>query len=86
MSQDDEFFQAIFHHKGLPTFIEYLRGGEFQSWGVSQSLDFDLGYTFAISGAFDLKASYWLSMNLNQVPNRFASVEHIVYLGGKFKF
>ena len=48
--------------------------------------EFDLGYTITLSAALDLKASYWLSMNFNQVPTRFASVEHILYLGGIYKF
>ena len=86
MGQNDDYFENAFSHKPIPTLMAYIKDGEFQSWGQSKSLDFDLSYEYGISEKWSLGATYWLSMNFNSYPVPFRSVEQIISLSATFNF
>ena len=86
MSQDDPYFMDNYTHKGFKAFTNYIKRGTLQSWGNSQSLDFNLMYTYSLSEKWDVGGSYWFSLNLNQQPTHFSSIENVICLSGHFKF
>ena len=83
---DDEYFEDSSSHKPLKIIASYIGGGEMQSWSQSQSLDFDLSYYYNISEKWSLGMSYWFSLNTNQNPKPFTSIENIALIGFKLKF
>lgn len=85
-SQDDWFFENVLSHKVIPTLIEYIKDGQLESWGTSQSVDFDLVYTYALSPRFDLGARYNLSINWNKNPVNYTSIKNIFSLTCNYKF
>lgn len=85
-SQDDWFFENVISHKPISTVVEYIKDGELISWGKSQSVDFDLAYTYKLSKRFDIGASYALSINWNQSPLNYTSIENCFYLSCNYKF
>jgi hypothetical protein len=86
LAQDDEFFQNLISHKPLKELAERIKDGEMQSWGTSQSFDFDLSYAYVINEKWNLGFTYRLSMDFNQSPTRFSQVENVIYINGTFKF
>jgi len=85
LSQDDEYFFDSYSHNGFTNFIQLLKDGEIESWGKSQSMDFDISYFYTVSAKWDIGVAYWLSMNFSQAPTSFSSIENIFYLTGRFK-
>jgi hypothetical protein len=86
MSQDDEHFENFASHKGLKTIASYIQDGAWHYWDKSQHMDLDVSYYYTLSDKWDIGGSYWLSMNFNQDPTKFASIENVLYLSVKFKF
>ena len=86
LAQDDEFFQNLISHKPLKELAERIKDGELESWGSSQSFDFDISYAYVINEKWDLGCTYLLSMDFNQRPTNFSQVENTIYISGTFKF
>ena len=86
LAQDDEFFENIYSHKGLKELGARIKDGQLQSWGSSQSFDFDLSYGYALNEKWEIGCMYLLSMNLNQIPTKFTQIENVIYVSGTFKF
>jgi len=86
LAQDDEFFENIYSHKGLKELGDRIKDGQLQSWGSSQSFDFDLSYGYSLNEKWEIGCTYLLSMNFNQIPTKFTQIENVIYIGGKFKF
>jgi hypothetical protein len=86
MGQDGEYMDRISAHGGLKIFFNHLGSGEVQSWGMSQIVDLDLRYHFALSDRWDLDAGYLFSMNLNSAPLKLTSYENLFLIGATFKF
>ena len=85
-SQNDQYFIDSYSHKPFKTFNQYIKGGELQSWGKSQSFDFDVSYYYTLSEKWEIGGKYLLSMDFNQNPTKFAQLENVFYLSGKLKF
>jgi len=86
LAQDDEFFQNLISHKPLKELAERIKDGELESWGSSQSFDFDLSYAYVINEKWNMGCTYRLSMDFNQTPTNFSQVENVIYISGTFKF
>ena len=86
LAQDDEFFENIYSHNGLKELGARIKDGQLQSWGSSQSFDFDLSYGYALNEKWEIGCTYLLSMNFNQIPTKFTQIENVIYIGGTFKF
>lgn len=86
MSMDDEHFENFSSHKGMKVFASYIQDGELQSWGKAQAVDLDLAYFYRLSEKFKIGMAYKLSMNFNQDPQQYSSVENVFFISGKFKF
>ena len=86
LAQDDEFFENIYSHKGLKELGARIKDGQLQSWGSSQSFDFDLSYGYALNEKWEIGCMYLLSMNFNQIPTKFTQIENVIYISGTFKF
>ena len=54
LAQDDEFFRNLVSHKPLKELSERIKDGELESWGTSQSFDFDLSYAYVINEKWDM--------------------------------
>jgi len=80
MSQDDWFFEDNLAHRDVAAFINFMKRGEFQSWGKSRSLDIHLHYGYRISGDWQVGVHYQLSMVYNRVPTMLHSFEHALFL------
>lgn len=85
-SQNDEYFADSYNHKPFATLINYIQRGDLESWGTSQIFDFDVNYHYQLSEKWDIGMSYWLSMNFNQRPLPFNSIENVFYLTGRLNF
>jgi hypothetical protein len=86
LAQDDEFFENIYSHNGLKELGDRIKDGQLQSWGSSQSFDFDLSYRYSLNEKWEIGCMYLLSMNLNQIPTKFTQAENVIYISGTFKF
>jgi hypothetical protein len=86
LTQDDEFFENIYSHKGLKELGERIKDGQLQSWDSSQSFDFDISYDYSLNEKWDIGCQYLLSMNFNQSPTKYSSIENVIYFSGTFKF
>ncbi len=71
LAQDDEFFENIYSHKGLKELGARIKDGQLQSWGSSQSFDFDISYDYSLNEKWEIGCKYLLSMNFNQRPTKF---------------
>lgn len=83
---DDSYFEDFFTHKALKTFVNYLEGSKMQSWGKSQSLDFDVHYYYNLSEKWSVGGAYWFSLNMNQDPKNLTSIENLACINLKYKF
>ncbi len=83
---DDWYFEDTFSHKPLNILASYIGGTKMQSWGVSQSVDFDASYYYSLSEKWSIGASYWFSLNMNQYPRNPTSIENLVSFNLKLKF
>lgn len=83
---DDEYFEDFSSHKPLKTFASYIGGSKMQSWGKSQSFDFDVNYYYSLSDKWSIGAGYWFSLNTNQDPKNLTSIENMACLNIKLKF
>lgn len=87
LSADDQFFLDNYgHSNAFKSVSNYYEGGEWQSWGKSQSFDFDIAYWYALSEKWEVGASYWLSMNFNQDPTKYTAFQNNLYLSVTLKF
>ena len=86
LTQDDEFFENLYSHKGLKELGARIKDGQLQSWGSSQSFDFDISYDYSLNEKWDIGCKYLLSMNFNQSPTKYSSIENVIYISGTFKF
>jgi hypothetical protein len=86
LSQDDEFFENLYSHKPLKEMTDRIKDGQLQSWGSSQSFDFDLSYGYSLNEKWEFGCTYLLSMNFNQIPTKYAQIENVIYISGIFKF
>jgi hypothetical protein len=85
-SQNDEYFEDNIAHNDLKALLNFMKRGSIQSWGQSQTVDFDLSYFYQLSKKWEIGGSYYLSMNFNQTPTHYASIEQVLSLSGKFNF
>ena len=86
LAHDDKLFQNLYSHKPLQELANRIKDGQVQSWGTSQSFDFDLSYGYALNEKWDIGCMYLLSLNFNQTPTNFSQIENVFYISGKFKF
>ncbi len=86
LSVDDQYLVDNYDHKALKAVGNFIKRGDFQSWGSSQSFDFDLTYYYALSEKWDIGLKYLLSMNFTQTPTSFTSIENVFYLSANLKF
>lgn len=86
LSQDDQFFMNILSHKPLKILGNYIKNGQLESWGKSQSVDFDFSYSFSLSEKFDVGCRYLFLANFNQNPTKYIQVENLFYLNLNYKF
>lgn len=85
-AQDGEYFYDSRSNNAIPTVIEYIERGTFESWKNSQIFDFDLAYKYSLNDRWSIGAKYLLSMNFNQKPNTLNSIENYYYITTEFKF
>jgi len=86
LMQDDEYIENIISHNGLRIFAENIKDGHLQSWGKSQIFDLNINYFYTLSEKWEIGSSYYLSMNFNQDPTRFTSIENVLYLSTNLTF
>lgn len=86
LSQDDTFHQDIYSHNGFLTFLSLLRHMEPRSWGSSQGIDMEAGYTISFSKKWEGSFRYLFSLELDQKPTSFTSLYHVVFLGTTINF
>jgi len=86
LAQDDKFFQNLYSHKPLQELADRIKDGQLESWGTSQSFDFDLRYDYILNEKWEIGCTYLLSMSFNQTPTRYSQIENVIYISGKFKF
>jgi hypothetical protein len=86
LSTDAQYLWDNYSHNGLKAFVNYIKGGKIQSWGGSQSVDFDLSYYYTLSDKWDIGGKYSLALDFNQVPANFTQIENILYLSVNLKF
>lgn len=86
LAQDDEFFRNLYSHKPLKELTDRIKDGELESWGTSQSFDFDISYVYVLHEKWDVGCTYRLSMDFNQSPTKFSQIENVILFSGKFKF
>jgi hypothetical protein len=51
-----------------------------------QEIDFTASYERVISEKWSLIGTYYLGLNFNQSPTTYASIQHVLLIGGKLKF
>ena len=86
LGQNGAYFENASSHKPLPTVLEYIKDGQFVSWGKSQIVDFDLAFAYNISDKWDVGMKYLFSANFNQDPRELSSFENYIYLTTALKF
>ncbi|MDX2362045.1 MAG: hypothetical protein QNK23_14645 [Crocinitomicaceae bacterium] len=86
LAWNDEYFENISSHVGIKEFGSRIEDGQFQSWGTSQRVDFDINYGYVLNARWDIGMSYHLSTIFNQTPTSFTQIENVIYLSGKIKF
>jgi len=86
LTQNDDYFEDIYSHKDIKGFFLYFKRGELQSWNKSQNFDFDFNYYYTLSKKWEIGAIYWFSINLNQKPTKYGSIENVLYFTANYKF
>jgi len=86
LTQNDEFFEDNLSHTGIKILGNYIKRAEFRSWGTSQIIDFDLSYHYKLSEKWSIGANYWLSMDFDQEPLKFGSIDNVISFVGKLNF
>ena len=86
LTQNDDYFEDISSNNDIKGFLLYFKRGEIQSWNKAQNFDFDLAYNYTLSERWGLGFKYWFSVNMNQKPTKYASIENVLYLSLNYKF
>ncbi len=86
LSQDDEYFQDIYSHKGFKSFLSYFSGGEIQSWNKNRYFDLDISYLVNIKAKWRIGASYGFFLGFNKTPARYACIENKLRFIAAFRF
>lgn len=85
-SQNDKYFEDNYDHSDIKALLNFMKRGSIHSWGQSQTVDFDLSYFYQLTEKWEIGGNYYLSMNFNQTPTNYASIEQVLSLSGKFNF
>jgi len=83
---DDNYMRQNYSHNGFDALVEYFKGAQIQSWSKAQEVDFDFSYYYRLSKKWEIGGMYLFSLNRNQSPALYCSVENSIYFSTRVKF
>lgn len=84
--QNAQYYYDNIKNSSVAALFKYIGRSKPQSWGSSQIVDVNLGYSHTISKKLDLDLSYLFSMDLNKAPKKLTQFENSILAGLTYKF